>query len=182
MEISHARHYLDTANPDYQLLLNALTVARQQGTPVLITETLDDHQIIDVRPDPVPFAGGPAMMVMPPAGPLGNVSPATAGVTPQQAQQLFHLVASQSYIPFKYPDDGCWGRAHEMARLIIANGVQPRKVWIYGDLMVSTRNHPRAQLVVLPRTQRLARLLGQAHVPLPPVWSSLPSGVYFCTV
>ena len=142
LEISHARHYLDTTSPDYQQLLNALTVAHQQGTPVLVTETLEAHQIIDVRPDPTPFAGGPAMMMFPPAGPLGNVPLAAAGVTPQEAQRLFSLVASQSYIPFKYPDDGCWGRAHEMARLIIANGVQPRKVWIYGSLMVSTRNHP----------------------------------------
>ena len=143
LEISQARHYLNTANPDYQQLLNALTVAWQQGTPVLVTETLDDHEIIDVRPDPAPFAVRPAMMVMPPAGPLGNVPLVAAGVTPQQAQHLFALVASQSYIPFKYPDDGCWGRAHEMCRLIIASAVQPRKVWIYGNLMVSTRNHPR---------------------------------------
>lgn len=146
LEISQARHYLNTANPDYQQLLNALTVARQQGAPVLVTETLAEHEIIDVRPAPAPFAGGPALMVMPPAGPFGNPPAVTAGITPQQAQQLFALVASQSYIPFTYPDDGCWGRAHEMCRLIIANGVQPRKVWIYGSLMVTTRNHPQCSV------------------------------------
>src|SRR2546425_191015 len=84
----------------------------------------------DLRQAPAPFAARPAMMVMPAAGPLGNVPLSAAGVTPQQAQQLFALVASQSYIPFKYPDNGCWGRAHEMCRLIIASAVQPRKVWI----------------------------------------------------
>ena len=146
LEISHARHYLNTTNPDYQQLFNALSVARKQGTSVLVTETLDDHEIIDVRPDPTPFVGGPAMMVIPPAGPFGNLNATTAGITPQKAQQLFSLVANQSYIPFKYPDDGCWGRAHEMCRLIIANGVSPRKVWIYGNLMVSTRNHPNCKL------------------------------------
>ncbi len=99
-----------------------------------------------MRPDPIPFVGGPAMMVIPPAGPFGNLHAATAGITPQKAQQLFSLVANQSYIPFKYPDDGCWGRAHEMCRLIIANGVSPRKVWIYGNLMVSTRNHPNCSV------------------------------------
>ncbi len=69
LEISHALHFLNAANPDYQQLLNALTVARQQGTPVLVTETLDDHEIIDVRTAPAPFAAGPAMMVLRPAGP-----------------------------------------------------------------------------------------------------------------
>jgi hypothetical protein len=142
LEISQARHFLDTRNADYQQLLRALTVAQQQGTPVLVTETLDDHQIIDVRPDLAPFPVGPAMLVIPPAGPLGSLAPAAAAVTPQRAQQLFNLVASQPHIPFMYPDDGCWGRAHEMARLIIADGVQPRKIWIYGNLKVSTRNHP----------------------------------------
>lgn len=48
-------------------------------------------------------------------------------------------------IPFNYPDDGCWGRAHEMARLILDMGVTPGKVWIdkSGPLLhVSTKNNP----------------------------------------
>jgi hypothetical protein len=45
-------------------------------------------------------------------------------------------------IPFLYPDDGCWGRAHEMCRLMINLGVSPKKVWIQGGLYVPTRNNP----------------------------------------
>jgi Glutaminase len=45
-------------------------------------------------------------------------------------------------IPFLYPDDGCWGRAHEMCRLMIAAGVKPSKVWIQGSLTVATKNNP----------------------------------------
>jgi hypothetical protein len=45
-----------------------------------------------------------------------------------------------------YPDDGCWGRAHEMCRLMIQMGVSPKKVWIErvapGYLHVNTRNNP----------------------------------------
>ncbi len=72
-------------------------------------------------------------------------------VTLQRAQQLFELVnakvccpasAPAPCIPFLYPDDGCWGRASEMCRLIIADGAQPRKVWIYGHLLVQTANNP----------------------------------------
>lgn len=74
-----------------------------------------------------------------------------AAVTPQRAQQLFSLVSSRlccpvtspaPCIPFLYPDDGCWGRAHEMCRLMIADGADPEKVWIYGGLTVSSANKP----------------------------------------
>jgi hypothetical protein len=72
-------------------------------------------------------------------------------ITLQRAQQLYDLVnakvccpasAPAPCIPFLYPDDGCWGRAHEMCRLMIADGAQPRKVWIYGGLLVQTANNP----------------------------------------
>ena len=45
-------------------------------------------------------------------------------------------------IPFMYPDDGCWGRAHEMCRLMIARRLKPRKIWIEGSLQTPTRNNP----------------------------------------
>jgi len=78
-------------------------------------------------------------------------------VTPQRAQQLFQLVNSRlccpascpsPCIPFLYPDDGCWARAHEMCRLMIADGAQPEKIWIYGTpppflpLNVNSQNKP----------------------------------------
>lgn len=72
-------------------------------------------------------------------------------VTSQRAQQLFDLVnstvccpasAPAPCIPFLFPDDGCWGRASEMCRLMIADGAQPMKVWIYGSLLVQTSNSP----------------------------------------
>lgn len=72
-------------------------------------------------------------------------------VSPQRAQQLFDLCNSRiccpanpnaPCIPFLFPDDGCWGRAHEMCRLMIADGAQPEKVWIRGSLKPSSQNHP----------------------------------------
>ena len=72
-------------------------------------------------------------------------------VTPQRAQQLFDLCASKMCCPasasapcitFLYPDDGCWGRAHEMCRLMIADGAQPEKVWIKGNLHPNSQNKP----------------------------------------
>src|SRR6184192_74804 len=49
-------------------------------------------------------------------------------------------------IPFLFPDDGCWGRAHEMRRLMVNLGLEPKKVWITAShdvaLHPSTRNNP----------------------------------------
>lgn len=72
-------------------------------------------------------------------------------VTIQRAEQLFRQVnaklccpasAPAPCIPFLYPDNGCWARAHEMCRLMIADGADPEKVWIFGSLNVSSRNKP----------------------------------------
>src|SRR6266545_3507764 len=74
-----------------------------------------------------------------------------------RAQQIFNTMAATSCdpltvpapcIPFLYPDDGCWARAHEMCRLMIADGAEPEKIWIYGTpppflpLKVSSQNKP----------------------------------------
>jgi len=67
------------------------------------------------------------------------------------AQQVFNAMNATSCnpltipppcIPFLYPDNGCWARAHEMCRLMINMGLTPRKVWIQGSLYVSTKNNP----------------------------------------
>jgi hypothetical protein len=153
LTISQARHYLKRTNPEFQQLLNALQDAKEKGTEVLVTETIDTHEIIDVRPNPNPLARA-EMMVQEAL----EVAPQLAPVTLQKAQELFNLMNSKiccpasgapPCIPFLYPDDGCWARAHEMCRLIIAAGVQPDKVWIYAKsaLRAATRNHPSCQVV-----------------------------------
>ena len=111
-------------------------------------------------------------------------------VAPQRARQLFDLVNSRlccpasapaPCIPFLYPDDGCWARAHEMCRLMIAAGAQPEKVWIYGTpppflpLKVSSQNKPNClvQLELARRTdapgqhRQRCRDVGYRSVTLP---------------
>jgi hypothetical protein len=144
--ISHARHYLRRDNPDFQELLDALQAAKEQRTMVVVTETPERHEIIDVRP--LPRTRAFAELIAPPtAAPEPRLIP----ITPTKAQELFNLVNTKMCcpaspkapcIPFLYPDDGCWGRAHEMCRLMIANGTQPEKVWIYGNLHTPTPNNP----------------------------------------
>ena len=72
-------------------------------------------------------------------------------VSPQRAQELFDLCAATTCdpltvpppcIPFLYPDDGCWARAHQMCRIMIDAGAYPRKQWIDGVLIAATVNNP----------------------------------------
>lgn len=50
--ISHARHFLRRSNPDFEELRRTLEEAREKGSPILVTETLEQHEIIDARPVP----------------------------------------------------------------------------------------------------------------------------------
>lgn len=140
--VSQARHRLSRDNPEYGELLTALRRAHESREPVLVTETLDEHEIIDVRPDPKVRAESVE---------TGESAVLGTPVTLAKANEMFTLVNNRTAcsanpiapgIPFTYPDDGCWGRAHEMCRLMIGAGVQPDKVWIYGSLHVVSFNKP----------------------------------------
>jgi Glutaminase len=77
---------------------------------------------------------------------VGGGGPLTAA----QANDLFReMAAQQSAIPFDYPDDCCYSRAHEMCRQLRARGIPCGKVWNYGSgghehpsLHATTTNHP----------------------------------------
>lgn len=149
--ISHAKHFLRAANPDFEPLLALLEQARANKTLVAVTET-ESHDIIDVQP-----ISGISVTARreAPAEPLTGPSP-TVSATLAQAQQMFNLVspkvccpatAAAPCIPFNYPDDGCWGRAHEMCRLMIAAGITPNKVWIFGNLRAVSQNNPNCQVL-----------------------------------
>jgi hypothetical protein len=148
-EQSHARHVVRDAD-----MLRAL---REAGKDRWLAVTVSDAQeILDVRPFTPPFE---LPRYEPP--PLERVRwwlwcwwPwrwFRCCVSHWRAQQLFDLCAATTCdpltvpppcIPFMYPDDGCWGRAHEMRRLMLNAGVSSKKVWIDGWLHTPTRNNP----------------------------------------
>jgi len=147
LSISSARHVLRRDNPDYEELSQALETALEAGTALLVTEN-DDHEIIHIQRAP----NSEAIAVLEKAP---DTIEAGSVVSLAKARNLFQIVNSKTCppvtapvpcIPYKYPDDGCWGRAHEMVRIIIANGVQPEKVWIYGSLRVNTANNPNCKV------------------------------------
>ncbi len=151
LEESHARHTIRRTNEDAGAMLETLRAASAGGTAVVVTEN-DLNEIIDVR-----FHTGD----LPDKG-SGPPKPYKRSfwhwlfcwfccVTPKRAKELFDICAAQTCnpvlvpppcIPFMYPDNGCWARAHEMCRLIINAGVSPKKVWIDGTLHTPTKNHP----------------------------------------
>ena len=149
--ISQAKHFLRRSNPDFQQLLATLERARTNKTLVAVTET-EDHDIFDVRP-----MAGSSVTARRDITPEISEGPTEAvSVTLGQAQQMFDLVspkvccpaiAAAPCIPFNYPDDGCWARAHEMCRLIIAAGITPNKVWIFGSLRAASQNNPNCQVL-----------------------------------
>lgn len=57
-------------------------------------------------------------------------------ITLDQAQELFNKAKAMDDIPFGYKYDGCYARAHVMARRFEAMGIPTEKVWIKGDLSV----------------------------------------------
>jgi hypothetical protein len=167
---SHGRHLLRQDAEDFETLRARLDDAVRTKAPVVVVED-DDHEVFHVQLAPPgfdepfpPLPGKPPPLRWPwrwfkdlrdllrpllrwPWWPwwwfrcLSSTS----------AQHVFDDMAAVSCapltvpapcIPFMYPDDGCWGRASEMCRLMQAQGLRPRKVWIQGMLHVATRNNP----------------------------------------
>jgi hypothetical protein len=156
LRVSHARTYVAMSHPDAARIVDALRGAQREKTAVLVTQRADRPEIIDVRPAGEPVLAREAHRSFESATVERRVVEAGA-VTARVAQRMFDLVnaatcptnaTSVSCIPFLYPDQGCWARAHDMCRIMIANGVVPSpwKVWSYGTRVVATRNSPVCQV------------------------------------
>lgn len=162
LEHSHGRHVLPRG-PDFDEFEKLLRESVKSGQSVVVTDD-DKHNIIDVRF----FRPGPGLpqQPIPPMARLPEMLPVKfwpwpwpwpwfGCITATKAQQVFDAMKATSCnpltvpppcIPFLYPDDGCWARAHEMCRLMINMGLSPKKVWIRASaghwLHVSTKNNP----------------------------------------
>ena len=176
LEPSHAVHMLRPGGPDAAELERQLREALQRGLPVILTEddahNIIDVRAFTPDPDrPLPPFPEPKPKVPPPRlpWPIRWIWKLLYWiwcwpwwpwwwfwcVSMTRAQQVFNAMNATSCdpltvpapcIPFLYPDDGCWARAHEMCRLMINMGLSPRKVWIDHSpgnwLHVNTRNNP----------------------------------------
>jgi hypothetical protein len=69
--VSQMRHYLRRSNPNFNGLLSTLENALKTETPVLVTDSRDRNEIIDVRPIPETvsapgYLSAPLTQLMPP--------------------------------------------------------------------------------------------------------------------
>ena len=159
---SSAIHLLLKSDPDFETMRDSLQEALVDGTERLITETRDDHEIIDVRKPENPSDESP--------GPQPSPPPDDPPVSETRAGELFTRMKSWSCspcdpdielpgaecIPFLYPDDGCWIRAHIMCHLMRDGGPDlttnppetPAKIWIDfpPGTYIPTHNHPNCQV------------------------------------
>ena len=162
LELSHARHYLSRESEDYRELEKKLSEAQRSKDYLIVTEE-DTNEIIDVRkyPGDEKFPDFPRPEPLPKKWRWWFCWPWKYKycwpfrwffcVSKTKAKQVFDTLNATSCdpltvpppcIPFLYPDDGCWGRAHEMCRLMINMNLKPKKVWIQGSLHVVTKNKP----------------------------------------
>jgi len=172
LEFSHARHVLRRDAPDFRELERQLREAMRTGVSVILTENDAHEiiDIRSYTPSPEgPLPPFPRRPELPPRIPLPGrwiremldriwrwrwrwwLWRWFRCVSATKAQQVFDAMNATSCnpltvpapcIPFLYPDDGCWARAHEMCRLVINMALKPKKVWIQGNLYVSTKNNP----------------------------------------
>lgn len=71
----------------------------------------------------------------------------TSVITEVQAKKVFEYLKNQTYIPFDYPEDGCYARAHEMSILMLRAGIQSIKVFVIGSLRAQSQNAQNHQYV-----------------------------------
>jgi hypothetical protein len=142
LDPSAAVHLLLQSDPNHEAMRTKLQTALDDNSELLITETRDDHEIIDVRPlteDPGESSdSSPA----PPDDPPVSEARAQELYNDMNAKSCVPCSPSSDCIPFLYPDNGCWIRAHKMCYLMTDVGEDPEKVWIRGNLVVPTPNHP----------------------------------------
>lgn len=159
---SHARFVLKKSVVQSAQLLEILLEAARGRRTVIVTSN-DLREVIDARffepgPDDGPLRDFPFTQpqLVPDwlrwlRWPLWPWNWWFGCISATRAQQIFASMSATSCapltvpppcIPFLYPDDGCWARAHEMCRLMINLAFSPRKVWIQGWLHTPTRNNP----------------------------------------
>jgi hypothetical protein len=142
---SNIRHTLDPEHPSFDDIAATLRYAYKERKSVLVIKTDPDHQIIDVIQQDSPSGEDIES--------CSNDALSLPPVSLQEAEDMFSLVSKKTChpkiplspcIPFLYPDDGCWVRAHEMCRVIFEKGgVRSQKMWAFGDsLQAQTHNHP----------------------------------------
>jgi|GEM_PF-6032924 len=63
---------------------------------------------------------------------------AISSVSLEYLNELFQELANDKEIPFNYPEDGCYARAHKMAMILDDKGITSAKNFVFGSLFLET--------------------------------------------
>ena len=141
---SQAIHAVLPTDPNFETMRDSLQAAVDDGSERLITATLSDLEIIDVRIPPA--TPGDSEDDPPVPGPDPPVSP-------ERAEEIFNDMYSENCaacspssdcITFQYPRNGCWIRAHLMVYKMhdYEPPETPQKLYIRGSLDPFAPNDP----------------------------------------
>ncbi len=154
---SSAIHVLLRSDPNFESMQASLQAAMDEGSERLITETRDEHEIIDVREPEEGFRGSSGSLPPQPDDPPVSEARALEVFNNMNADSCNPCNPSSDCIPFLYPDDGCWIRAHIMCHLMRTGGPDtttnppedPEKVWIHANTLLEapTANHPDCRVL-----------------------------------
>ena len=64
---------------------------------------------------------------------------ATQPISGDEAEILFSLLENKNYLNFSSLENGCFQREFEMSRVIVQEGFEPLRVWVFGNLLVKNR-------------------------------------------
>ena len=131
--------YLRLDHPLFHTFLDLLKNAANNHTALLITIEPRKREIVDVREKAehhqlnVPNGLVPFDAVDAPPPPDGLGLETLTAISMSRAIEEFEFLKTQAQIPFDYPWDCCTARAHEMCRIFIEHGLNPRKIFNYGS-------------------------------------------------
>lgn len=57
--------------------------------------------------------------------------------------EIYFQIQTHESIPFGYPDDGCFARAHKTSLILDSMGIVSVKSFLVGDLKLQTADHPQ---------------------------------------
>jgi hypothetical protein len=152
---SSAVHLLLKTEPEFEAMRTKLQDSLNNGTKLVVTETRDEHEIIDIRLPDFFIEGKADLSPSPPPDPPVSEARALELFNNMNGETCSPCSPGPTCIPFLYPDDGCWIRAHIMCHLMRTGGPNtttnppedPEKVWIQGSLNAPTANHPDCRVI-----------------------------------
>lgn len=148
----------------YQTVLR-LTRDEARVACLLMVEAFHNGENVDMAARGTEFANQARARLNPAAnaGPVARLGMEIGQVSPQRAQELFNQLAGLRFtdsngqstpVPFHYPPDGCYARAHLMSERLTALGIESHKQFAVstraGGLSVASDYAPDVPLGNLP--------------------------------